>query len=80
MHQPTSRDAGGGIAYVLLGIVLLPIMITIAKSRAAEYPLTQAAWARLTQASFVSPIGYAELIVAAAFGHAIFGNMPDRYT
>ena len=31
-------------------------------------------------ASVVSPIGYAELITAAAFGYALFGDIPDRYT
>ena len=31
-------------------------------------------------ASVVSPIGYAELITAAAFGYAVFGDLPDRYT
>ena len=31
-------------------------------------------------ASVVSPIGYAELIVAAAFGYVIFDDLPDRYT
>ena len=30
--------------------------------------------------SAVSPIGYAELITAAAFGYALFGDIPDRYT
>ena len=31
-------------------------------------------------ASVVSPIGYAELIAATAFGYAVFGDLPDRYT
>ena len=31
-------------------------------------------------ASVVSPIGYAELIAAAAFGYVIFDDLPDRYT
>ena len=30
-------------------------------------------------ASVVSPIGYAELITAAAFGYVIFDDIPDRY-
>ena len=28
----------------------------------------------------MSPIGYAELIAAAAFGYVIFDDIPDRYT
>ena len=46
MSQPISRSAGAGIAYMLLGVVLLPIMNTLAKSLAAEYPVTQVVWAR----------------------------------
>ena len=46
MNQPISRNAGAGIAYMLLGIVLLPVMNAIAKSLAADYPLTQVVWAR----------------------------------
>ena len=46
MSQPISRSTGAGIAYMLLGVVLLPIMNTLAKSLAADYPLTQVVWAR----------------------------------
>ena len=28
----------------------------------------------------VSPIGYAELVSAAAFGYAVFGDFPDGFT
>ena len=31
-------------------------------------------------ASVISPIGYAELVSAAAFGYIVFGDLPDRYT
>ena len=46
MSQPISRDTGAGIAYMLLGIVLLPVMNAIAKSLTVDYPLTQVVWAR----------------------------------
>ena len=46
MNHPISRDARAGIAYMLLGVVLLPVMNTMAKSLAADYPLTQVVWAR----------------------------------
>ena len=46
MNPPASRDASAGIAYMLLGVVLLPVMNTIAKSLTADYPLTQVVWAR----------------------------------
>ena len=45
-NQHISRDARVGIAYMLLGIVLLPVMNAIAKSLTADYPLTQVVWAR----------------------------------
>ena len=46
MSQQVSRDTRAGIAYMLLGIVLLPVMNAIAKSLTADYPLTQVVWAR----------------------------------
>ena len=46
MSQQISRATGAGIAYMLLGIVLLPVMNAIAKSLTADYPLTQVVWAR----------------------------------
>ena len=46
MNPPASRDARAGIAFMLLGVVLLPVMNTIAKSLTADYPLTQVVWAR----------------------------------
>ena len=46
MSQQTSRATGAGIAYMLLGIVLLPVMNAVAKSLTADYPLTQVVWAR----------------------------------
>ena len=46
MSQAISRGAGAGIAYMMLGVGLLPIMNSIAKSLAADYPLTQVVWAR----------------------------------
>ena len=46
MSQQITRDTRAGIAYMLLGIVLLPVMNAIAKSLTADYPLTQVVWAR----------------------------------
>ena len=46
MNQPISRGAGAGIAFMLLGVVLLPVMNTIAKSLTVDYPLSQVVWAR----------------------------------
>ena len=46
MSQSISRDTGTGIAYMLLGVVLLPVMNAIAKSLTVDYPLTQVVWAR----------------------------------
>ena len=46
MNQPIFRDARAGIAYMLLGVVLLPVMNAMAKSLATDYPLTQVVWAR----------------------------------
>ena len=46
MSKQISRDTRAGIAYMLLGIVLLPVMNAIAKSLTADYPLTQVVWAR----------------------------------
>ena len=46
MSQQISRATGAGIAYMLLGIVLLPVMNAVAKSLTADYPLTQVVWAR----------------------------------
>ena len=37
MSQPISRNAGAGIAYMLLGVVLLPVMNAMAKSLAADF-------------------------------------------
>ena len=46
MSRNLSRDTGAGIAYMLLGVGLLPVMNSLAKSLAADYPLTQVVWAR----------------------------------
>ena len=46
MSQSITRGTGAGIAYMLLGIVLLPVMNAIAKSLTVDYPLTQVVWAR----------------------------------
>ena len=70
MNQPASGDAGAGIAFMLMGVVLLGgaawCFIVCALHRAP--------------ASVVSPTGCAELIAAAASGYAIFGDIPERYT
>ena len=55
MSQQVSRDTRAGIAYMLLGIVLLPVMNAIAKSLTADYPLTQVVWARFWVISYGCP-------------------------
>ena len=42
MTEGIRRDTVTGIAYMLLGVSLLPVMNALAKSLTADYPLTQA--------------------------------------
>ena len=70
MSQQVSRDTRAGIAYMLLGIVLLPVMNAIAKSLTADYPLTQVVWARflghlIWMALFFGPVLGAALLRAS---------------
>ena len=46
MSEGGRRNAVAGIAYMVLGVSLLPVMNTLAKSLAADYPVTQIVWAR----------------------------------
>lgn len=57
------RDAAAGIAYMLLGVSLLPAMSTLAKSLTADYPLTQVVWAR-----FLGHLVWTALLFGPALG------------
>jgi hypothetical protein len=41
MTEGIRRDTVAGIAYMLFGVSLLPVMNALAKSLTADYPLTQ---------------------------------------
>lgn len=60
------RDAVAGIAYMLLGASLLPVMFVLAKSLAADYPLTQIVWAR-----FLGHLAWMALLFGPALGAAL---------
>ena len=62
----TRRDAVAGIAYMLLGVSLLPMMNTLAKSLTADYPLTQVVWAR-----FLGHLVWVALFFGPALGAAL---------
>ena len=60
------RDAVAGIAYMLLGVSLLPAMYTLAKSLTADYPLTQVVWAR-----FLGHLVWMALLFGPTLGAAL---------
>ena len=60
------RDAVAGIAYMLLGASLLPVMNVLAKSLAADYPVTQVIWAR-----FLGHLVWMTLLFGPTFGAAL---------
>ena len=60
------RDAVAGSAYMLLGASLLPVMFVLAKSLAADYPLTQIVWAR-----FLGHLAWMALLFGPALGAAL---------
>lgn len=66
MIRHSRRDAVVGIAYMLLGASLLPVMFVLAKSLAADYPLTQIVWAR-----FLGHLAWMALLFGPAFGAAL---------
>ena len=67
MTEETRTDSTAGIAYMVIGVSLIPIMNAVAKSLAAEYPMTQVVWARflghlLWMALFFGPVVGAALL------------------
>ena len=65
MTEETRRTAG--IAYMVIGVSLIPMMNAVAKSLSAEYPITQVVWARflghlLWMALFFGPVVGAALL------------------
>ena len=60
------RDTVAGIAYMLLGVSLLPVMNTLAKSLTADYPLTEVVWAR-----FLGHLVWMTLLFGPALGTAL---------
>ena len=67
MTEETRTDSIAGIAYMVIGVSLIPIMNAVAKSLAAEYPMTQVVWARflghlLWMALFFGPVAGAALL------------------
>ena len=67
MSEGTRSDSTTGIVYMVLGVSLLPIMNAVAKSLAADYPMTQVVWARflghlLWMALFFGPVVGAALL------------------
>lgn len=67
MTAETRTDSTAGIAYMVIGVSLIPIMNAVAKSLAAEYPMTQVVWARflghlLWMALFFGPVAGAALL------------------
>ena len=67
MTAETRTDSTAGIAYMVIGVSLIPVMNAVAKSLAAEYPMTQVVWARflghlLWMALFFGPVAGAALL------------------
>lgn len=69
MIENTRRDTAVGVAYMVLGVSLLPAMNAIAKSLTTDYSLTQVVWARFLghvvwMALFFGPVLGATLLRA----------------
>ena len=67
MTEEARTDSTAGIVYMVIGVSLIPIMNAVAKSLAAEYPMTQVVWARflghlLWMALFFGPVVGAALL------------------
>lgn len=67
MTEETRTDSTAGIAYMVIGVSLIPMMNAVAKSLSAEYPITQVVWARflghlLWMALFFGPVVGAALL------------------
>lgn len=67
MSEGNRSDSTTGIVYMVLGVSLLPIMNSVAKSLAADYPMTQVVWARflghlLWMALYFGPVVGAALL------------------
>ena len=67
MTEGARTDSTTGILYMVVGVSLIPVMNAVAKSLAADYPMTQVVWARflghlLWMALFFGPVVGAALL------------------
>ena len=73
MSEGNRSDSTTGIVYMGLGVSLLPIMNAVAKSLAADYPMTQVVWAR-----FLGHLLWMALFFGPAVGAALLRTSRPR--